>query len=312
VVEKAGFSPPFLFSFRFKMNLRQLSLFLSFFILCFSSAATLAAAAVVAEGLGVTVTVDDLNADAQRIQAAMRPQALSEPAAVQQAASNLFIRRALAAEAERDGAANDPVVAAALRIARDRVLSDVTLAKIDAANKPSNDAVETAARAAYKANPERFRTGEQTHARHILIEGNTDKAKAKAEKVLTDLKAGADFEKTAKELSADPGSAPRGGDLGYFETGKMVPEFDEALQQLKKPGEMSGLVRTQFGWHIIKLEGRRPGGQRSYDEVRDELRQLMTNQLHSDARLREATRLAGNAKFNTEAIEAFSAPYRKR
>jgi peptidyl-prolyl cis-trans isomerase C len=294
------------------MNLRYLSTLFSFCALLMGATGTWAAAPVVAEGLGLSITVDDLNADAERIPANMRPQALSKPEAVQQAASNLFVRRALAAEAERDGLAKDPVVAAALRIARDRILSDARLAKIDAENKPNEEAVEKAARAAYQADPTRYTTGEQTRARHILIAGNTDKARANAEKVLADLKAGANFEKTAKELSADPGSASRGGDLGFFEAGRMVPEFNEAVKQLKKPGDMSGLVRTQFGWHIIKLEGRRPAGQRSYEEVRDELRQTVINQLQSDARLREATRVAGNAKFNSEAIEAFSAPYKTK
>ncbi len=292
------------------MNVRYLSILFSFCAALLSAPAVWAASPVVAEGLGLNITVDDLNADAQRIPPASRPQALSQPDAVQQAASNLFVRRALAAEAEKAGLAKDPTVIATLRLARDRVLSDAMLAKIDQENKPSDDAVEKAARAAYQAEPKRFTTGEQIHARHILIAGNTEKAKEKAEKVLADLKAGADFEKTAKELSADPGSAPRGGDLGFFEAGRMVPEFDQALNELKNPGDMSGLVRTQFGWHIIKLEGRRPAGVRTYEEVRDELRQTVSNQLQSDVRLKEASRLAGSAKFNREAIEAFSAPYK--
>jgi peptidyl-prolyl cis-trans isomerase C len=293
------------------MNVRTLSYLISLCAALLSSTVW-AASLVVAEGLGLNITVDDLNADAQRIPANQRPTALSQPDAVQQAASNLFVRRALAAEAEKAGLAKDPVVVAALRLARDRVLSDVMLAKIDKDNKPNDEAVEKAARAAYLAEPGRYRTGDQTRARHILIAGTTDKAKENAEKVLADLKAGADFEKTAKELSADPASAARGGDLGYFEQGRMVPEFEEAVQALKNPGDMSGLVRTQFGWHIIKLDSRRTAGQRSYEEVRDELRQMVTNQLQSDARLKEASRLAGSAKFNREAIEAFSAPYRSK
>lgn len=293
------------------MNVRYISCLASFCLVFAYPIAAQAAAPVVAEGLGLSITVDDLNADAQRIAPEMRPQALSKPDAVQQVTSNLFVRRALAAEAERDGLDKDPLVAATLKLVRDRVLSDARLAKIDAASKPSEDAVEKGARAAYQADPTRFRSGEQTRARHILIAGNTEKAKANAEKVLAELKAGADFEKVAKEQSADSGSAVRGGDLGYFEQGRMVPEFDEAVQALKNPGDMSGLVQSQFGWHIIKLEGRRPGGQRSYEEVRDNLRQKVANQLQSDARLREATRLGGSVKFNREAIEAFSAPYRQ-
>lgn len=292
------------------MNLRQISCIFSLCTLFLSCEPTWAAAPVVAEGLGLSITTDDLNADAQRLPASARSQALSQPDVVQQAASNLFVRRALADEAEKAGLGKDPATIATLRLARDRVLSDAMLAKIDAANKPADEAVEAAARAAYNADPSKYRTGEQIHARHILITGNTEKAKEKAEKVLADLKAGADFEKTAKELSTDPGSASRGGDLGFFEEGRMVPGFDLALKELKKPGDMSGLVRTQFGWHIIKLEGRRPAGVRTFEEVRDELRQMVTNQLQSDARLKEASRLAGSAKFNREAIEAFSAPYK--
>ena len=270
-----------------------------------------AAGPVVAEGLGVNITVDDINADAQRVPPAARAQALSKPDTVQQTASNLFIRRALAAEAERDGLAKDPLVAAALQLARDRVLSDARLATLDAAAKPSPDAVEKAARAAYNASPEKFRTGDQIRVRHILLAGNTDKAKANAEKVLADLKAGANFEKLAAELSTDVATASSGGDLGYFESGQMLPEFDAAAQALKEPGELSGLVRTQYGWHILKLEGRRAAGQRTYEEVAPELRVMVTNQLQSDARLAKARALAEQAKFNTAAIEAYSATHRK-
>ena len=293
------------------MNFRSLLRLVSLSVSLVLPAVADAASAVVAEGLGLTITTDDLNADVLRLATDVRHQALSKPDAVQQAASNLFIRRALAAEAERDGLAKDPLVAAALQQARDRLLADARLAKIDAANKPAEAAVEKSARAAYQADPARFRTEAETRARHILIAGGTDKAKAEAEKVLAELKAGADFEALARERSADPGSAARGGDLGYFEAGRMVPEFEKAVEGLKKPGEISGLVKTQFGWHIIKLEGRRPAGQRTYDEVRPELLQLVNNQLQSDARLREASRLVEAVKFNREAIEAFSAPYRK-
>lgn len=270
-----------------------------------------AASPVVAEGPGVTISTDDLKADAERIPGNQKSNALGNSDAVQQAASNLYVRRALAAEAVRDGLDKDPVIAAILQLVRDRALSDARLAAIDAANKPNDEAVEAATRAAYRANPARFRSGDQARASHILIAGDGDAAKAEAEKVLAELKAGANFEALAKQKSADPGSAERGGDLGYFDRGRMLPEFEDAVQLLKNPGELSGLVRTQFGWHIIRLEGRRPGGQRTYEEVREDLRRTVLNQLQSDARLREAVRLSGAAKFNREVIEAFSATYRK-
>ena len=116
-----------------------------------------------------------------------------------------------------------------------------------------------------KSHPE-----EQVHARHILIaiksaespvpqEEGLDKpaAKAKAEEVLKRVKAGEDFQKLAQEYS-DDGSKQNGGDLGWFSKGRMVPEFEKAAFALQ-PGQTSDIVESQFGFHIIKAEGRRTG-----------------------------------------------------
>lgn len=293
------------------MNLRSLSFILSCCALSLANSAAFAAAPVVAQAPGVAITVDDLRAEAERIPAGQRAEALSNPDAVQQAASNLFVRRTLAAEAVRDGLDKDPLVAAALQLVRDRLLSDVRLAAIDTASKPSDAAIESGARAAYQANPARYRSDEQSQVRHILFTGDPEKAKADADKVLAELKGGASFEALAKARSADPVSAARGGDLGYAEPGQMVPEFETAVASLKQPGDLSAPVQTKFGWHIIQLVGRRPAGQRSFDEVRDELRKTVANQMQSDARLREVSRLVDTVKFDRDAIDAFSATYRK-
>jgi peptidyl-prolyl cis-trans isomerase C len=294
------------------MSIRFLSCLLLSSSLFFFPLAASAAGPVVAEALGVSVTADDLEADAQRIPPNQRAEVVGSPNNAQQTSSNLLTRRALAAEAVRDGLDKDPVVAAALQIQRDRLLSDLRLLVIDAANKPSDETVEAAARAAYRADPSKFTTREQVRVRHILIAGTTDEAKAAATKILADLKAGANFEEMAKQKSADQANAHLGGDLGYFETSRMVPEFEEAVLALKKPGDLSGLVQTKFGWHIIKLEAVRPGGTRTYEEVSDELRKTVRAQLQSDARLREAERIVKSMKFNRENIEAFSARYRKQ
>jgi len=118
----------------------------------------------------------------------------------------------------------------------------------------------------YETNKFKYTNVEKSaRARHILIKVDEDAdeetqnaAKAKAEALLAEIKAGADFAKLATENSEDPGSAKKGGDLGYNPRGVMVPEFDEAMFSMK-PGDVSDLIKTQFGYHIIKLEGFREG-----------------------------------------------------
>ncbi len=100
-------------------------------------------------------------------------------------------------------------------------------------------------------------SNQYVRASHILInlEGDTNKQKSKANEILKRIKSGESFEKLAREFSQDPGSGQNNGDLGWFGKGRMVPQFEDAAFKLKV-GEISGLVRSQFGIHIIKLTGR--------------------------------------------------------
>jgi peptidyl-prolyl cis-trans isomerase D len=132
-------------------------------------------------------------------------------------------------------------------------------------------------RAAYQEHPDRYHVPEQVHARHILIQVGKDApseqveaARKKAETVRAKLAAGADFAALAKEFSDDPGSKDKGGDLGFFQRGQMVPPFDQAAFSLE-PGKLSPLVRTDFGFHILRVEERHPAEDRSYEQVREEL-----------------------------------------
>ncbi len=131
--------------------------------------------------------------------------------------------------------------------------------------------------AVYQQQIDSFKQSESRDARHILIavNGNDPKvdaaAKAKAEDVLKQLKAGGDFAKLAAEYSDDPGSAKNGGDLGKISRGIMVKPFEDALFALQKPGDMTGLVRTQFGYHIIQLVSIDAATQKPFSEVRAQL-----------------------------------------
>jgi len=268
-----------------------------------------AAEPVLLQGPKLSITAQDIAADAERIPLDARANALSQPQTIHQIASNLYVRRAMAAKAETEGLAKDPKVAAALKLAQDKVLSDALLAKIDRESAPTEAVAEGQARNTYVANPERFKVGEQVRIRHILVTGDSAESRAKAEKLLAELKAGADFAKLAKENSDDRGSAPKGGELGFFTKGRMVPEFEEKAFAMKTPGEIAGPVQTKFGFHILQLQETKPAGVRSFDEVRAELVTEVRATITRDARVAEAQRLLADAKPDENAIKAVAATY---
>ena len=116
---------------------------------------------------------------------------------------------------------------------------------------------------------------EEVRARHILVDSE-DEAKA----VLDQLKAGGDFAMLAKEKSKDPGAAA-GGDLGYFTKEQMVPEFAEVAFKMY-PGQVSNPVKTQFGWHIIKLEDKRTRKPPEFERVKDQIETYLARKAQSD------------------------------
>lgn len=264
--------------------------------------------AILLEGNGVKVIVVDVLAEAARASPQVRDELFRDPNNIAQMAANIYVRRALAAEAVQDGLVQDPVVAAQLVLARDRVLADAQLARIDERNRLPESATKQYAKSAYQADPQRFAMSDEVHARHILITGTGAESRTKAEALLAALKQnnGADFETVARERSQDPGSAPRGGDLGFFGRDRMVKPFEDAAFELTKPGELSGIVESPFGLHIIQLVERRSAGTRPFAEVEGALRAEATERAMTDARSAKAKSLLAASKFNRNAIETLS------
>nr|WP_264357635.1 peptidylprolyl isomerase [Halothermothrix orenii] len=135
---------------------------------------------------------------------------------------------------------------------------------------------ESAVREYYDNNKENFKHGTQIKARHILVE--TEK---EAREILNELENGADFGEMAKEYSTGP-SSKNGGDLGYFGKGRMVPEFEEAAFALKV-GQISDPVKTQYGYHIIKVEDKVEEGITPFDEVKDKIKNNLLQQKQQTA-----------------------------
>ena len=132
----------------------------------------------------------------------------------------------------------------------------------------------------YNNNSEQYTTPEQVRASHILLktEGKDAAAvKAKAEGLLKQARAGADFSELAKKNSEDEASAKNGGDLDYFGRGRMVPEFDQAVFAMQ-PGTISDVVKTQYGYHVIKLVDRKNATTRPLAEVRQQLNDQLAYQ----------------------------------
>jgi len=256
---------------------------------------------------GIVVTVDEvLSEAAQRLPPDVRAQALSEPRNVATLANDIATKRALAAEAEKLQLEIDPTVALQLRLARERVLAEARLVQIDG-QRPDRAALEKAALAEYRADPQKFASPEEVRVRHILVDGRRCDAEGLIGRLLEQARApGADFGALARDNSDDPASAKRGGELGFFARGKMAREFEKAAFALAAPGDLSGVVRTSFGFHIIRLEERRPAGREPFEKVRDSMvEDLAGREIRNRRRI--ATEAIGKGiQLDQEAIAAFA------
>ncbi|MCG7628340.1 peptidylprolyl isomerase [Epibacterium sp. MM17-32] len=155
-------------------------------------------------------------------------------------------------------------------------------------NAQSEDAI----REAYDARYSTGDGGDEFNASHILLE--TEEA---AIDIKEQLDAGADFASLAKESSTGP-SGPNGGALGWFQNGRMVPEFEAAVTEMRA-GEVSDPVQTEFGWHVIKLHERRKLEAPDFDEVREEIAQELAVQAVED----RVNQLTANAMIERSEIE---------
>lgn len=153
---------------------------------------------------------------------------------------------------------------------------------------PKQQVTDADVKAFYEKNPETFTRPEQIRASHILItvdakatEADKKKAKERVEALLKQVKAGVDFAKLAQEQSGCP-SSKQGGDLGYFGKGQMVKPFEEAAWSLK-PGEITGVVETQFGYHIIKLSEKKAASKIKFEDVKAKIADNLKRQKVTEA-----------------------------
>jgi peptidyl-prolyl cis-trans isomerase C len=187
----------------------------------------------------------------------------------------------VAKAAEDSKVGDDPEFKRKLDAARNKILMEVYLTR--EAKKAATDAEM---RKVYEEAIKQVASEEEVSARHILVETEDE-----AKKILADLKKGGDFAAIAKEKSKDPGSKDNGGDLGFFTKDQMVPEFAEVAYKLDK-GQLSDPVKTQFGWHIIKVDDKRKKPAPTFEQVKDQVETFVVRKAQAEL----ITKLRADAK----------------
>ncbi|ABY29878.1 peptidylprolyl isomerase [Methylorubrum extorquens] len=144
-----------------------------------------------------------------------------------------------------------------------------------------------AAKALYEQTVKSMKPEEEVRARHILVESEDE-----AKKIAARVKGGEDFAKIAGEVSKDPGSKTEGGDLGWFSQERMVKPFADAAFKMT-PGQVSDPVKTQFGWHVLRVEEKRTKPVPTFDEMKEQIDQYLTRKAQQDTivKLREAAKV---------------------
>lgn len=171
-------------------------------------------------------------------------------------------------QGKKDGTDKDPEVKQALKDIEQQLVVKAWMGKKLKATV--NDAAVKQAYDKFLAN---YKPQEEVHARHVLSDSE-EGAKA----IIADLKKGADFAETAKTKSKDPSAKQNGGDLGYFAKDEMVPQFADAAFAMQAGQLLDAPVKTQFGWHVIKVEDRRMSTAPAFEQVQPMLREQLAEE----------------------------------
>lgn len=236
---------------------------------------------------------------------------MRDPSWVRKQIADLYQRRLLVREAEEKGFDKDQTFIHRLEHQRDIILMDMVFN--DAIENAAEPDFELIARENFDSNREKYTKPETVEASHILIliteEQDEATAREKAEAALAELrKPDADFAAVAVQFSEDPSVVNNKGFLGEFSATQMVAPFSQAVFAMQEPGEISELVKTQFGYHIIKLHRKIPTGQLAFEDVRSRLIQEAQESFGAQVKIEKMSELrsAEGILINQKAIGEFS------
>ncbi|MBC7962774.1 MAG: peptidylprolyl isomerase [Steroidobacteraceae bacterium] len=216
---------------------------------------------VMAEVNSGSITTGDFERELKNLPEYLKAMA-DTPQGRKEMLDTMVIRELILQQASKDGLDKGPDIEEKLQDLKKRLIVESFLKKkVETESSVSEEDLKKF----YDQNKDKFKAGEQIKASHILV-----KTEAEAKDILAKIKAGGNFEELAKKNSVDSSSA-KGGDLGWFGKGSMVPVFEKAALALKE-GQVSEVVKSDFGYHIIKLTGKRAAGIRPLEEVKEQIK----------------------------------------
>ncbi len=268
---------------------------------------------VLASNAYAKVTRADYDAELLKLAPDLRPGFANSEKRINDLLLRMLLQKSLAAQAKASGLQSRPENVVRVQLEVDRFLAQLYVESVEAQAAAQFDAdranFDARARELYLVDRAKYETPETITATHILFDTKSrDSAAARALAVETRAKvaAGADLGKLAFELSDDPSARNNKGTLDWFARKDMDPAFAEAAFALKSPGELSAPVQSQFGWHIIRLDGRRPAVMPAYEQVREAIFADMKKRYVEQRREAAIAAVRGDSKteLNREAVDA--------
>jgi parvulin-like peptidyl-prolyl isomerase len=242
---------------------------------------------VVASRGGVSVTMLDVDAALLGVPQRMRANVMNNPKRIDELVDRLLTTRQLAAEGKASRLDDNAIFRQAVKLQEERLLSEQDLVNLRETMDIGD--VEQLARERYQVNPGAYAIPGATSARHILIQAkdrSDEDARKLAKEVHDKAVAGEDFIALVKQYSEDPSKGGNDGLVPGADTDAMDPAFAEAVKKLVKPGEISPVVKSQFGYHIIQLAQRTESQARSFAQVKDKIVKEIDSSLR-DVRVKE-------------------------
>jgi len=176
----------------------------------------------------------------------------------------------LVQKAKEEGLHRKEEVKSRLKSIQDRILLEAMVQELQKGRIAVSD---EEIKEYFEKNKEKFTDPEEVRVSHILV-----RQKSEAKRVLNELSEGASFEKLARKYSIDSITSPKGGDLGYISRGEMIPAFEDAVFALEKKGDISPIIETQFGYHLVKLTDRKKLEKKTPEEINYEIRTTIQNE----------------------------------